>query len=128
MSVEKPRILIADDETHIRTLMKAVLNMMKFEIIAEVSNGQEAVERFKELKPDITLLDINMPLKTGLEALSEIRETAPDACVIMLSSVSDVVSVQQAIESGAANFIRKDTSLTEIKKLIAETWEQYQHS
>ncbi|PKN75044.1 MAG: response regulator [Deltaproteobacteria bacterium HGW-Deltaproteobacteria-10] len=128
MSAEKPRTVIADDESHIRTLMKTVLKMMNFEVVAEAGNGQQAIDYFKELKPEITLLDVNMPMKTGLEALKEIKEIAPDACVIMLSSVSDMESVQEAIEMGASHFIRKDTPITEIKKIIAETWQNHQHS
>ncbi len=128
MSAEKPRTIIADDESHIRTLMKTILQMMNYEVVAEASNGQQAIDYFKELKPEITLLDVNMPVKTGLDALKEIKEIAPAACVIMLSSVSDLESVQEAIEMGASHFIRKDTQITEIKKMIAETWQQHQHS
>ena len=128
MSAEKPRTIIADDESHIRTLMKTVLQMMRYEVVAEAGNGQQAVDYFKELNPEITLLDVNMPVKTGLEALKEIKGIAPDACVIMLSSVSDMESVQEAIEMGASHFIRKDTPITEIKKIITETWQQHPHS
>jgi len=125
MNSEKPRTIIADDEPHIRTLMKVVLESMGFEIIAQAANGQEAVDLFLKLKPDILLMDINMPIKTGLEALKEIIVLDPALCVIMLSSVSDVESVEQAIEIGAAHFIRKDTPITEIKKIVNETWQKH---
>lgn len=119
----KPRVLLADDEVHIRMMMKAVINSMSYEIIAEAATGQEAVSLFKLNKPDIVLMDINMPLKTGPEALKEIMEIDPDACVIMLTSVSDMESVEECIKAGAMNYIRKDTPLMVIKAMIAETWE-----
>lgn len=123
MCAAKNRAVIADDEPHIRTLMKVILETMGMEIVAQASNGQEAVNCFQKLKPDILLMDINMPVKTGLEALREIKAQNPDACVIMLSSVADMESVREAVELGASHFIRKDTPITEIKKMIAETCE-----
>jgi two-component system chemotaxis response regulator CheY len=126
MNTEKPRVLIADDESHIRSLMKVVLETMRYEVVAQAANGSEAVELYLKLKPDMMLMDINMPVKTGLEALKEIILADSDACVIMLSSVSDMESVQEAVEIGAAHFIRKDTPITEIKKIIAETWQKHQ--
>lgn len=121
----RPRVLLADDEFHIRAMMKAVIKTMGYDIAAEAMNGQEAIDRFKELKPDITLLDINMPVKTGTEALKEIIDAQPDACVIMLTSVSDLASVQECADCGAANYIRKDTPITEMKTCIAETWQAH---
>jgi two-component system, chemotaxis family, chemotaxis protein CheY len=125
MNTEKPRVLIADDESHIRSLMKVVLETIHYEVVAQAANGKEAVENYLKLKPDILLMDINMPVKTGLEALTEIIAADPGACVIMLSSVSDMESVQEAVEIGAAHFIRKDTPITEIKKIISETWQKH---
>jgi len=125
MSTEKPRILIADDEGHIRTLIKAVIKMLGFDVVAEASNGQEAVERFKECKPDMTLLDINMPLKTGLDALQEIMAIAPDTCVIMLTSLSDRTSIEQCVNLGASNYIRKDTPIPEMKEMLTDTWKSH---
>ena len=63
-----------------------------------------------------------MPIKTGDEALKEIMTEFPDAFVIMLTSVADVEDVEKCLEMGASNYIRKDTSINEIKKIIKETW------
>jgi two-component system, chemotaxis family, chemotaxis protein CheY len=119
-----PRILLADDELHIRKMMGAVIKSMGFDVVAEAANGNEAVELFFKEKPDIALLDINMPIKTGTEALKEIIAASPDACVIMLTSVSDLETVQEVINLGAAQYIRKDMQLFEIKKIVAETWQE----
>lgn len=120
-----PKVVIADDELHIRLLIKKALTSMNYSVVGEASNGNEAVEMFKKEQPDIILLDINMPFKGGEEALHEIIAISPDTLAIMLTSVSDMESVEKCISAGAANYIRKDTPLADIKKMISETWETY---
>jgi len=122
MENRKPRVVLVDDETHIRMLMRTVMSTMGCEVIGEAANGQEAVDVFRKEKPDLLLLDINMPVKTGEEALKEILAEFPDAFVIMLTSLADIESVQNCLNLGATNYIRKDTPLREIKKIIKETW------
>ncbi len=119
---QKPRILLADDEIHLRMLMKKVMTSMNCEIVGEAKNGMEAIELYKKEKPDLLLLDINMPVKTGEEALKEIVKEFPDAFIIMLTSLADMESVENCLNLGASNYIRKDTPLDEIKKIIKETW------
>lgn len=118
----KIRVGLADDEIHIRMLMKKVFTSMGCEIAGEAKNGEEAVELYRREKPDIMLLDINMPIKTGDEALRDIISEFPDAFVIMLTSQADVESVQKCLDAGAANYIRKDTPIAELKEIIKETW------
>lgn len=121
----RPRVVLADDEGHSRRLIKAVMTSMKCEVVGEATNGQEAIDLFKDEMPDLLLLDINMPVKTGEEALREIIDHYPDAFVIMLTSVADMESVEQCINIGAANYIRKDTPVQEIKSIIKETWQAF---
>lgn len=121
MSDTKTRVLIADDEMHIRMLLKTVAATINCEVVAEAANGREAVSLFREKRPDLVLLDINMPLQTGEEALREIVKEFPAAVVIMLTSVSDMESIERCIDAGACNYIRKDTPLAEMKSLISET-------
>lgn len=117
-----PRVILADDEIFVRAFMKKVMMGMKCEIVGEAKNGQEAVDLFREKKPDLLLLDINMPVKTGEEALREISREFPEAFVIMLTSLTDMESVENCLNFGAANYIRKDTPVGEMKKIIKETW------
>ena len=119
---ELPRVILADDEIFVRVLMRKVMTSMKCEIVGEAKDGQEAIDLFREKKPDLLLLDINMPVKTGEEALREISREFPNACVIMLTSLADMESVENCLNFGAANYIRKDTPLGEMKKIIRETW------
>ncbi|MCP4023108.1 MAG: response regulator [Desulfobacteraceae bacterium] len=116
------RVMVADDEMHIRMLIKQVLKSMNADIVAEAKDGGQAVEMYKEKCPNMIFLDINMPVKTGVEALKEIIKINQEAVVIMLTSVSDMETVSECIDAGAANYIRKDTPLEELKRLIKETW------
>jgi two-component system chemotaxis response regulator CheY len=125
MEMKKPKVIIADDEAHCRMLMKAVLSSMNCEVVGEASNGMEAVSLYQKHKPHLMLLDINMPLKTGDEALQEILQEFPRAFIIMLTSVADMASVEKCIAIGAANYIRKDTPIEEIRRIIKETWQTF---
>ncbi|WP_027357959.1 response regulator transcription factor [Desulforegula conservatrix] len=118
---DKFRVVVADDENHIRMFIKSVLKTIGAEIVGEAKNGNEAIDIFRKTRPDLLLMDINMPEKTGDEALIDIMKEFPDACVIMMTSVSDIETVQQCIEKGASHYIRKDTPIDQIKEIILET-------
>ena len=118
------KLLIADDEIHIRTLMKTAIKSLEFGFILEAKNGQEAVDFFKAESPRLTLLDINMPIKTGIEALKEIKSIDPNAAVIMMTSINDKNSVKTCIQLGASNYILKDNPIDEIKSMILKTWNE----
>lgn len=124
MSSTNPTILIAEDEKHIRMMLKAIADEIGAKVIAEAENGREAVDLFRILHPDITLMDINMPHLSGLEALEKINDSDPNACVIMLTSVADMKSVSKAVELGASSYILKSEP-GKIKDLIVETWEEH---
>lgn len=120
METVKNRVVLVDDEDHIRLLIKTLVLSMNCEVVGEGRNGVEAISLFRDKKPDLMLLDINMPLKTGEEALTEILGEFPAARIIMLTSLSDMETVTKCIAGGAVNYIRKDTPLQEIKSMIAE--------
>lgn len=121
----KARVVIADDEAHIRALIKTVMKSMNTDVVGEAKNGQEAVELFRKERPDLMLLDINMPVKSGDEALKEIAGEFPEAFIIMLTSVSDIETVKECLALGAVNYILKDTPISEMKKMIRDTWVQF---
>ncbi len=125
VSKRKPQAIIADDEAHIRILLKKVLTRMNCDVVGEAANGQETIDLFRQEHPDLLLLDINMPRKTGLEALKEIMAQDPTAFVIILTSLADMESIQQSLELGAANYILKDTPIEEIQQIIKKTWKEF---
>jgi len=122
---KKLRTMIADDEAHVRKLIKNVLISMNCEVVAEAANGRDAVEMFKTFKPNILLLDINMPLKSGKEALGEILKRYSNAFIIMMTSLSDKETIEDCIKLGASGFIRKDIEIDEMKEIIRTTWRAY---
>jgi two-component system chemotaxis response regulator CheY len=115
-------VIVADDEGHCRVLMKAVLASMNCDVVGEARTGDEAIELYRRYRPNLLLLDVNMPIKTGDEVLEELLAEFPDAFVVVLTSVTDMESIEKCISMGAANYIRKDTPVAEIKMIIKETW------
>ena len=120
-SSDKTRVLLADDEPHVRLTMKAVLTKAGMDVVGEAADGDEAVAQHRQHRPDLVLLDINMPFKTGEEALREIIAEFPDACVIMLTSVAEMRSINACLAAGASNYVPKDSSLEEILETIQDT-------
>jgi len=113
------RILIADDQALIREGLHGLLDLQpEFKVIGEAATCAEAVHLARRLKPDITLLDLRMPDATGLEALSEILDDNPDARVIILTGFMDEDVVLQAIQHGAAGYLLKTASTTELVRGI----------
>lgn len=118
-------VLLVDDEKHSRYLMRTMLQKMGFVVIAEAENGQQAIELYRQHQPDLTLLDINMPKMDGQQALRLLTQEFPQAIIIMLTSLSDMATVETCLQAGAANYIRKDFSREEIQQRIQETWDAY---
>lgn len=101
------RVLIADDALFMRNMIKDVFSGEEFEVVGEAANGVEAVERYRELKPDITTMDIVMPQKSGIEAVRDIVKADKEAKIVMCSALGQESLVMEAIEAGAADFIVK---------------------
>ncbi|MEY2880629.1 MAG: hypothetical protein RLZZ15_3009 [Verrucomicrobiota bacterium] len=114
-------VLLTDDEPHIRKFVGLILKQLGDVRVLEASNGQEALEVYKRENPDLVLLDVNMPVMEGLEALRLLKELDPNCVVIMLTSIMTRASIETALELGAANYIRKDTPKEEIAKALTET-------
>jgi DNA-binding NarL/FixJ family response regulator len=90
----------------------------EFEVVGEAANGQEAVEKAKQLKPDVVLMDLIMPLMDGIAATEAIRSTLPEVEVLALTSVLDDGSVVGAVKAGAIGYLLKDTQAEELCRAI----------
>jgi two-component system chemotaxis response regulator CheY len=101
------RVLVVDDAAFMRKMVTDALTKGGHEVIGEASNGIEAVERYRELRPEVTTLDITMPEKDGLAALQEIMGLDPSARVIMCSALGQESKVLESIKIGAKDFIVK---------------------
>lgn len=116
---ETIRILIADDHAIVREGLRALLaTESNLELVGEASDGAQAVDKARALKPDVILLDMLMPRKEGLEALIEIKQNMPEARVIVLTSFSDDERVFSAIRSGALGYLLKDSSPQDLLQAI----------
>lgn len=115
--------LIADDEAHMRTFLKLILSDLGIEKIYLMQNGMDAVEAYREYKPDIVLMDINMNKLNGLEALELIREIDPEARVVMLTAVSTREAVQTSKNSGAVYYILKTQAPDQIREQLRRVLE-----
>ena len=113
------RILIADDHGIVRQGLRMYLQFdPELEIVGEASDGREALERARALKPDIVLMDLLMPGMDGLEATAAIRRWLPETEVIALTSVLDDTTIHQAIRAGAIGYLLKDTGSDELCRAI----------
>ncbi|EGD52010.1 response regulator receiver protein [Thermoanaerobacter ethanolicus JW 200] len=101
------KVLIVDDATFMRMILKTLLKKNGFEVVGEAENGVVAIEKYKELKPDIVTMDITMPEMDGVQALKEIRAFDPNAKVVMISALGQELYVKEAVMFGAKGFIVK---------------------
>lgn len=101
------RVLIVDDAAFMRMMIKDILVKNGFEIAGEASNGIEALERYKEVKPDVVTMDITMPEKDGIAAVKDIMAHDSSAVIIMCSAMGQHAMVMEAIQAGAKDFIVK---------------------
>jgi two-component system chemotaxis response regulator CheY len=101
------RLLIIDDALIVRELIKDASRGEGWEVVGEANNGQEAVEAFRQCRPDVTTLDLVMPEASGLEALAAIREEDPEAKVLIVSAIAQPEVLEEALRLGASDFIVK---------------------
>jgi two-component system chemotaxis response regulator CheY len=115
-------VLIVDDLTFIKMVLKDLVEKAGFRVVGEASDGEEALRLFAEKRPDIVLLDITMPKMDGLTALRKILEMDPEAKVIMCSALGQQRLILQAIQMGAKDFIvkpfRPERVIGSIKKIL----------
>ncbi len=102
-----PTVLVVDDIGMMRSIIRHSLQGEGFEIIAEAPNGKQAVKLYSELRPQIVIMDITMPVMNGIEALKKIMALDPKAKVIMCSSMSQQRYIVKSIQFGACDFIVK---------------------
>ena len=117
------KILLVDDEPHIRKFVGLLLKQLGSPTIIEAGNGQEALALYRQERPDLVLLDVNMPGLDGLATLRALRELDPDVVAIMLTSLASRQMVEGAADLGACLYIRKDTPKDEMLKMLRETIE-----
>lgn len=125
MENRRVKVLVADDEAHIRTLVSLIVGSLGAEVIAEASDGEQALELFVQHQPDMVILDINMPRLDGVAVLKRIMELNPRTLVVVLSSLNALEVVKECIDLGAWNYILKNVTADELRIALSDTWQDY---
>jgi DNA-binding NarL/FixJ family response regulator len=113
------RIFLCDDAADYRLLVRSVLaSLDDMEVVGEACNGQECLDEVVAADPDVVLLDINMPVMDGWEALPQLRDAAPDAHVVVLSTAPERDARERALRLGAAGYIEKPISVFDLPDAI----------
>ncbi len=119
------KVLIADDTTLMREMIRGALPSEEYQIVGEAISGDQAVELYKQTQPDVMILDINMPKMNGIDALTEIMKFDPNANVIMCSDQKYESMIMMSLKKGAKDFVIKPFKsydvLLAVKKLFNES-------
>jgi DNA-binding NarL/FixJ family response regulator len=109
------RVLVADDHPVVRNGLAGVITQQaELSLVAEAANGRQALERFREHRPDVVLMDLRMPEMDGVSAIKAIRAEFPDARILALTTYEGDVDIHRALEAGARGYLLKDMLLTEV--------------
>jgi two-component system chemotaxis response regulator CheY len=115
-------ILVVDDAAFMRMMIKDVLSKNGYTVAGEAENGAKAIEKYKELQPELVIMDITMPEVDGIQAVKEIKKGDPNAKIIMCSAMGQQAMVIESIQAGARDFIVKpfqaDRVIEAVKKVI----------
>ena len=101
------RVLIADDASFMRQMIRDIIEPEGFEVVGEASDGVEVVEKYKKLRPDLVMMDIVMPKRSGIDAVKAIKAEDAGARVVMCSALGQEALVTEAMQAGARDFIVK---------------------
>jgi DNA-binding NarL/FixJ family response regulator len=113
------RIVLADDHEIVRSGMKTLLDgHHPWEVCGEAENGKEAVEKVMQLKPDMVVLDLSMPVMNGIEAAREIRKRAPATKIVIFSMHDSARIAEEAVQAGADAYLPKTSHFSELERVI----------
>ena len=108
------RVLIADDHTMVREGLSRAMEQAGFEVAGQAGDGEEAVEKAEALRPDVVLMDLSLPVLSGVAATRQIRRRLPGTAVLVLSMLSDETAVASALAAGANGYLVKDCTTAEL--------------
>lgn len=119
MARKRFSILIVEDNDMMRAILRGILRGEEYDVIGEARNGMIGVDMAERLKPDIVCMDVVMPEKNGLEAMSEIKAARPETEIVMITSNTDPGTVQESIMNGASGFIVKPFNTARVLDTLA---------
>ena len=120
---DRLRVLVVDDHALFRRGLQTILELESdLELIGEASDGAEAVARSQELMPDVILMDVRMPKRSGIEATAQIKDILPHAKILMLTISDDEADLYDAIKAGASGYLLKEIPIEEVADAIRSVW------
>lgn len=114
------KVLVVDDESHIRKFVSLFVKSMGDITVVQAANGSEALEVYQREKPQLVLLDVNMPRIDGLQTLRSLKQLDPAAVVVMLTSLVNRQTVEECLDRGALGYLRKDNPPEEMTRQLAK--------
>jgi DNA-binding NarL/FixJ family response regulator len=117
-----PRLLLVDDHALLREGLASVLERQGFVVCGQAANGEQAVLRHEELRPDVTLMDLQMPGLDGVGAIAKIRAGHPDACILVLTTFDTDDDIERALRAGARGYLLKDAAVDELAQAIRDVY------
>ena len=118
-TVKKIRIVVVDDQAVVRQGFVSLINTVAdMEVIAEGTNGQQAIELYREHQPDVMLIDLRMPVLTGVEAIAAIRKEFPGARMIVLTTYDGDEDIYRSLQAGAQGYLLKDVFFEDLEEAI----------
>lgn len=118
------KVLIVDDTKFMRNILASILKKKDLDVVGEAVNGREAVEKYKQLKPDLVTMDIIMPEVDGIQAVKEIMKIDPKARILMCSAMGQQALVIEAIQAGAKDFVIKPFQPTRVMEAVDRTFQE----
>ena len=119
MSSDKIRLIVIDDQAVVRQGIVALINTVAdMTVVAEGTNGQEAIELFRSHRPDVTLMDLRMPVVGGVEAITRIRREFPNARIVVLTTFDGDEDIYRSLQAGAQGYLLKDMFFEELEEAI----------
>ena len=119
----RPRVLIVDDDVFVRDILSSMLKDTVFEVVGWAENGSEALVRYRELEPDLVLMDIVMPQMSGIEVTRELIALDPGARIVVCSALSQESLVMEALRAGARDFVLKPFRAEKVLEALRKVWE-----
>ncbi len=117
--MKKPiKVMIADDSLMMRTILKTELSFGDFKVIAEATNGQEAVKKFNQFQPDVLILDLFMPIMNGMNAAEQILKDNSKAKIIVISIIEDQDTIEKLIKLGVKRYFTKPIAPNELRDAV----------
>ena len=114
------KVLVADDSDAIRQVLRDILDIGSHEVIGEAIDGEQAIEKFNELHPEILILDLAMPKKDGLMVVEEIMARNPSAKIILITASDNQAVIKDCLDAGALSFISKPFDFDNVLKIISD--------